>query len=153
MSPYNAGVIIGTLLFPLTGLTLLIVGLVQRFRSPQAPPVPPQWNAGYGPAYPTYPPPGQWPQQGQWPQYPQQGQWPAPPRPPKKRGTGLIVAGSVLLVLSFLGVVGRAGLSANSAGALDVGDCVTESEFGERGAKPTSCSNPEAVMRLVSRGG
>ena len=165
MSAYDAGVVIGALLFPLTGLTLLIVGLVQRLRSPQAPPVPPHWNPGYGaaapgvnPAYPPqggapyYPQPGQWPAPGQPPYYPQPGQWPAPPRP-KKRGTGLIIAGAVLLVLSLLGVVGRAGLSANSARALNVGDCVAESDFGERNAKPTSCSDPEAVMELASRGG
>ena len=153
MSAYNAGVIMGALLFPLTGLALLIGGLVQRFRSPPPPPVPPQWNPGYGAAYPNYPPPGQWPQQGQPPYYPQPGQWQPPPQPPKKRGTGLIIAGTVLLVLSLLGIVGRAGLQANSAGALDVGDCVTESDFGERDAKPASCGDPAAVMELVSRGG
>lgn len=156
MSAYNAGVIIGALLFPLTGLTLLIVGLVQRFRSPQVPLVQPQWNPGYGAAYPPptqWSQPGQWQQPGQPPYYPQPGQWPAPPRPPKKRGTGLIIAGTVLLVLSLLGIVGRAGLSANSVRGLDVGDCVTESEFGERNAKPVSCSDPEAVMELASKGG
>lgn len=152
MTAHNFGVLVGALTIPLIGLALLIVGIVQRTRPQPPPPIAPY--------------------------YPQAGPWPAPPAKP--RGTGLIVAGSVIVVLSMIGGVVRvAGMSqdlassprpsASSApsvprfpipttrrpaptGGLVIGDCVVDSDFGGRNPKPTNCSDPRAVMELVSKG-
>ncbi|MCT7660937.1 LppU/SCO3897 family protein [Mycobacterium deserti] len=174
MAAYTIGVVIGALAIPLIGLTLLIVGLVQRTRRQPPPP-------GYGPyppqGYPPYPPGAQPPYY-----YPQPGQWP-PPRP-KPRGTGLIIAGSAILVLSLLGGVVRAATLSSSPDSessssrssssssssspsrsstatstpaagdgLVIGDCVLDSEFTERNPEPSDCEDPRAVMELVSKGG
>src|SRR4051812_48315026 len=40
-----------------------------------------------------------------------------------------------------------------SAKALKIGQCVADSDFANRDPSPTDCSNPGAVMELVSRGG
>ncbi len=101
--------LLGMLTIPAIGLALLIVGLVLRAKQNRTNPiggVPPQW-----PPYPQpgFRPPGQPPQAN----YPWPGQHPAayPPAPPRRSNTPtvLIVVGAVILALSILGVLGRAG--------------------------------------------
>jgi hypothetical protein len=174
LDAHNVGVTIGTLMVPLIGLILLIVGLVERTRSQKTPPpMPPGYpgpmpqTAHFGPP-PQQPPPGYGPQMPPgYPPYPlPPGHWP-PPRP-KPRGTALIVTGAVIFGVSLIGGLVRVaetrdGSSDSSTNAtlprldaaptLKLGQCVADSDFAERDPKPTDCDNPSAVMELVSRGG
>ena len=142
MLAYNLGYLLVTLFLPIAGLTLLIIGLIQRTR-PSRPPNP----------YPGYPPP--------WPHSPHAGQW-APP--PKRRGTGLIVTGAVVLVLGLAAVgVRDVGSSSNdspsrpgrsdAAGRVAVGDYVTADDIATRSPRPVDCDDPTAMMEVVYKGG
>ena len=114
----------GALLIPIVGLVLLVVGLMVRSRSPQSPPM------GSAPGYP--PPPGWGPPQTSVPQgfSPQPGPpGYAPPPRQKKRGTGLIIAGAVILAMSLIGGVARVASSDSSFRSSNscVGSSKTES--------------------------
>jgi hypothetical protein len=183
LDAHNLGFAIGTLMIPLIGLILLIVGLVERARSQkQPPPMPPGYfpqssppsqfgppypppPSGYAPqAPPVYPPATYTPGAPDYP--PPPGHWPRLQRP-KPRGTWLIVTGAVILGLSLLGGVVRAAESSNMSGSstdsdlgrldadnsLTVGQCVADDEFGQGAPEPIDCSNSIATMELASRGG
>ncbi len=141
---YLAGRIVGMLILPALGLTLLLVGLrnraVARKRAmsgyppgypapyPQLPGYPPA-PPGYPPAPPGYPvaPPGYPVAPPGYPVAPP-GYYPAPaPLRPKSVGTGLIITGVVLLALGGLGVLGTAALAAGrqSHPHMSIGDCFT----------------------------
>jgi len=75
-----------------------------------------------------------------------------------------MITGAVILGLSLVGGVVRAADSSEAssgrqpghldpAPTLSIGQCVADSDFANRDPKPTDCSNPSAVMELVSRGG
>ncbi|WP_156428040.1 MULTISPECIES: hypothetical protein [unclassified Mycobacterium] len=177
LDAYDLGYAMGSLMIPLIGLILLIIGLVQLTRSQKQPPPPPQPYGGhpqpptqFGP--PQFPPPPGFGPQG-YPSYaqppgapaypPPAGYWP-PPRP-KRRGMGLIITGAVILVLSLLVGGLRAAGSGTAAdestgiGHLDsgeslaVGQCVAQDEFGDGAPTSTDCSDPTATMELASLGG
>jgi hypothetical protein len=181
LDAHNLGFAIGTLMIPLIGLILLIVGLVERARSQkQPPPMPPGYfpqssppsqfgppypppPSGYAPqAPPVYPPATYTPGAPDYP--PPPGHWPRLQRP-KPRGTWLIVTGAVILGLSLLGGVVRAAESSNMSGSstdsdlghlspansLTVGQCVADDEFGQGAPEPIDCSNLIATMELAFR--
>lgn len=150
------GVVLGTLMFPAIGFILLIVGLVQRSKANSArPPYVPGYSGyppppGY-PGYPPYPPP---------PGYP--APYPPPPPPRSTAGRGLIVAGSLLLVLSLIGIAGRAATGHDDRTAAEkfappvkIGQCITGEAIGSGtiGAKDiTSCTDAQGVFEVVSAG-
>ena len=117
LSGYAIGVTVGTLAFPAAGLTLLIVGLVQRSRSLKELS---RWHAGYpGPVAPHWQPqhvplPGYGtPPPAGYPGYrpPPSGY---PPRP-TPRGGGFVAAGLIILALLVLSVASRAGQSMHTS--------------------------------------
>ncbi|MEC3916809.1 LppU/SCO3897 family protein [Nocardia sp. CDC160] len=137
--------IAGTLLIPAAAVIMLIVGLVQRSKSapkPMAPsPVPAHPGPPAAPGYPTAP------------------VYPGPPATanrPKRRGTGLIIAGVVLLVLWLAGNAARAGKSSSHDTDLVVGDCVSASDYRHarlNTLRPTPCGDREAVYELAAKPG
>ncbi len=165
----SLGRVIGMLLFPGLGVLLLTLGLLQRRKSaaPAPPGYPPQgYPAGYPP--PNYPPPGYTQPGYPPPNYPPPGYPPGYPppgypqqTPPRRGGTGLIIAGSVLLALSLLGIIGNIAKHAGKAAqevehpnGLAVGECITDGEYSQAdmSPKPVDCSEPEAVYQLAYRG-
>ncbi|BDB41288.1 MULTISPECIES: hypothetical protein [Mycobacterium] len=166
---YLAGRIVGMLILPALGLTLLLVGLrnraVARKRAmsgyppgypapyPQLPGYPPA-PPGYPPAPPGYPvaPPGYPVAPPGYPVAPP-GYYPAPaPLRPKSVGTGLIITGVVLLALGGLGVLGTAALAAGrqSHPHMSIGDCFTNEILDSSRWKSTSCQNPDAVLEFAA---
>lgn len=143
-----AGTIVGSLLLPVTGLILLIVGIRKRSAARK------QASIGYSPGYP--PPPGY------LPGYPAAGQpgyggyppgYPMPPRPtpPKSAGTGFVVAGMVLLVVGALALVGTLAHAVRHSSRLAIGDCLTNAILTDKPDwRPSSCSNPDAVLQYAA---
>ncbi|MEV3903519.1 hypothetical protein AB0K11_14435 [Mycobacterium sp. NPDC050551] len=181
----DVGEMVGYAVIPIIGLVLLIVGLVKRSKSGSPQPNPPYgWAPGQAPYGSQPPPPGGYPgypqQPGYPPPHPQQqpyfapGMQPPYPPPgyppfapkPKKQGTGLIVAGAIILALGLLGNIGRLATSsspnsssserssssassttARSDDGLDVGDCVID--IPATGPfEVVDCSNPAAQLEL-----
>lgn len=134
--------IIGALVFAALGVTLLIIGL--RSRSRPRGHVPIGYPPGYPPGYPAgYPPapPG-------YSGYPG-GAYPPPP--PRRSGTGLIITGVVLLVVSALGVSGTLALAVGRSSRLAVGDCFTNDILDGQRWRSKSCRNPEAVLEYAAK--
>lgn len=150
------------ILFPAVGVLLLVLGLRERSKArraqPPYPPAYPGYPPGYPPPYPVgHPPP---------PPYPPPPGYPAPhPPPPPPRSTagrGLIIAGSVLLLLSLIGIAGRAATGLGDRKAAEkfappvkIGQCITGEALGSGsiGAKDiTSCTDPQGVFEVVSAG-
>lgn len=140
------GEVIGTLLFPAVGITLLIVGLIQQSKANRARPV-----------YPAYPPPPG------YPAYPPPPGYPAYPPPPRSTaGRGLIIAGSVVLVLSLIGMAGKAAMMRNDRGAAEsfappakIGQCITSEAMASGVIKRqdvVECTEPTGVFEVVSTG-
>jgi len=131
------GEVIGTLLFPAVGVILLAVGLIQQSKANQA-----------RPSYPAYPPP---------PGYPA---YPPPPR--STAGRGLIIAGSVVLVLSLIGIAGKAAMTRNDRGTAEsfappakIGQCITSEAMASgviRRQDVVQCTEPTGVFEVVSTG-
>lgn len=187
------GYLLGTIGIPALGLVLLIIGLVQRSGSKTAapqypyPPVPPP---GY-PQQPGYPQAQGYPQTQGYPQaqgypppgYPQQpptypGGYPnpyyAPPQPTAKRGTALIVIGSLLLAFGLLGAVARLAThserqqsavsgptsqtiapttDSTPGAALQVGQCITSAGFQSRMFLDAhDCSDVMSTFLLAAKG-
>ncbi|VBA49286.1 LppU/SCO3897 family protein [Mycobacterium attenuatum] len=143
-----AGTIVGSLVLPVAGLILLIVGIRKRSTSRR------QASIGYPPGYPPatgypgaqpgYPPP---------PGYPPAAGYPMPPQPvpPKPAGTGLIVTGIVLLVVGALAVVGTLANAVLHSSRLAIGDCLTNSILTDPPDwHPSSCSNSDAVLQYAA---
>lgn len=147
MTPEAFGYLLGSLSFPVAGLVLLTIGLVQRSKSkPQRYQSYPGQPGAY-PSQPSYgyaPPPVDYTAQpvdsvsrpqyaltDAYEPYPQSpAGYPAPPPyppvyPPKRKGTGLIVAGIVLLVLTVMSAAGRNASNVRSAGEPHVAQCVS----------------------------
>jgi hypothetical protein len=160
-----AGYLTAMFALPAAGLICLIIGLLRRSRSRrQTAPYPPQYPTSPGfPVNPGYPyppaPPAGYP--GPYPAPPYAGYAPGfPPRPrPPKSGTALIIIGVVLLVLGALGILGQvAVVTSKQAGDsyLQVGDCITESDYTAHhfDSQPNrGCTNPAATYELASKGG
>jgi hypothetical protein len=136
----------GYLALPIAGVVMLIAGIVRRSASPPGLPAPAPHP------YPTPWQPGQQPQPG----YPYAQQPPSyrPPAPQRRAGTGLIVAGAILIAVTMLGSVGRAATNSesdSSAGHISVGDCVTASNLKRSGAlKPIDCTDTDATFELAA---
>ncbi len=136
----HIGYLLGILLFPAVGVLLLVVGLRERSKARRA-----------QPPYPVgYPPPG----------YPQ----PYPPPLPQRStaGHGLIIAGSIVLVLSLIGIAGRATMTRHDRGATEnfsppakIGQCITSEAMasGVIGRQDVvACTQPAGVFEVVSTG-
>jgi hypothetical protein len=126
----------GYLALPIgAGIIMLIIGYSRR-RASQPKVVPPPPNP-YAQLPHYYRPPG------------------AAPR--HRRGTGLIVAGAVLVAVTALGAVGRAATAsdgASSSGRIHVGDCVSAQNLKRSGAwKPIDCADPQANFELAAVSG
>ncbi len=145
---YAVGQLTAMIGIPLLGLVLLIVGLNKRSKSKTPPPQ--QYP------YQQYPP-------QQYP-YQQNPAWPPPPGyPPRKpAGTGLIVAGSILLVFGVLGFLAQVGRVATNVAEsrsetpeqMKIGDCLTAAGMATRRMvqKPADCADPKAVFELAATG-
>lgn len=156
---YSLGRVMGFLVIPGVGLAMLITGLRRRSASRRQPAAYPYQPYPHQP-YPHQPYPHQ-PYPGQAPQPPPAG-YPyaaAPPPPPgwgppqKVRGSGLIAAGTVLLVLGLLGGAASA-LRGTNQSRLAVGDCITDSDYDNRVMRPEAvdCSRKDAIYELASKG-
>jgi hypothetical protein len=77
---------------------------------------------------------------------------PVPADPP--RGTALIVAGSVILALAVVGVLGTAVVNVVQSGSLSVGECISVEEYRSRNLNPVAidCSRDDALYELASKG-
>jgi hypothetical protein len=148
---------------PIVGLILLIVGLRQRSRTRQPPP------SGYPPAgpYPDGPPPSAPLVTG----YAYQPGPPVPATPPQyypdsystpppaRRGTVLIVVGSLMLAFGLLGILGRAADLVPQHGAsrhsVAVGQCIAQSDFraSNMAPPPQDCGEPDSILEVASTGG
>lgn len=149
----RVGMVVGALVFPVLGLILLIIGLVERSKAnrPRPPYVPGYPGHPVPPSYPGYPPP---------PGYPLPYLPPPPPR--STAGRGLIAAGSILLVLSLIGIAGRAATGVGDRAAAEkftppvkVGQCITGEALasGTIGASDIiSCTDTNGVFEVVSAG-
>jgi hypothetical protein len=142
--------IIGGLLFPVLGVTLLVIGLRSRWtaRRQSSTGYPPGYPPGFPPGTPGYPGPqysGFGYPAGVYPPYPTMSP------PPRKAGTGLIVTGIVLLVLGAVGIVGviAVGVGGRSS-RLAIGDCFTNEILDKSRWKPASCNNPDAVLEYAA---
>ena len=184
--------VIGALSIPVIGMVLLGVGLITRSRSakpPQPPmgpgpyPPPSGWSQPYSPmpqGFPPPPGPTGYPPPPVPPGYPTP--WPAPPPVPpqqKKPGTGLIIAGAIIVGLSVFGAVARVAESSSSSHTpswlptsptfafpsitlpstaagpmLKIGDCVTNAQFASRipNMATSDCADPRADLELASVG-
>lgn len=120
----------------ITGAALLIIGLRNRSASRSQP------ITGYPPGYPPRYPPA-------FPGYP--GGYAPMPQPPRKSGTGLIIAGVALLSLSAVGIAGTVALAAGRSSRLAVGDCFTNEILDKQRWKSKSCGNPEAVLEYAAK--
>ncbi len=161
---HQIGVYIGEVMLLVGAVVMVIVGLIQMARSPRRSPPPPgpasypapaPWGAPGTP--PSATPPGYPPivhPPGAFPPVGASSAWPAsfppaypPPPPAKRRGMTLIVVGSVIFGLVFVGTVGRSGLDKHS---LAVGQCITADDAAHDIFKPTNCNSPEAVYMVAS---
>lgn len=152
----SIGALVGMLIVPLAGLVLLIVGLSNRSKSKQQRSQlefaqHQQQFAVVPPHHMQQPPAGMPPQHGyNMPAYGQQPPQPPQPAPTKKRGTGLIIVGSLMLVLGLLTAVAQVATSSTgSSVGLDVGDCLDGSSVAAANivdADPISCDSAEAVF-------
>ncbi|QLL08954.1 hypothetical protein [Mycobacterium vicinigordonae] len=155
---YAAGRVIGMLVLPAVGVTLLLVGLRNRSLArkrtmtdyPPGYPAPypaiPGSPPSYPPAPPGYPPvaPGYYPYSAPFPVM--------PPMRSARAGTGLIIAGVVLVALGGLGVLGTVALTASqqSAAQVSIGDCFTNDILDSTRWKSASCQDPAAVLEFAA---
>ena len=149
-----AGRIVGSLILPVAGVILLVVGIRKRSAAGKQAPVgyPPANQPGYPP--PGYPPSYQSPGQPGYPPYPPAAgyQMPPPPPRPKPAGTGFIIAGVVLLVLGALGIVGSTLVGGHhEASGPTIGDCYTNAVVSDPPDwSPHSCTDTNAVLQYAA---
>ncbi|OBK28844.1 hypothetical protein A5634_19560 [Mycobacterium asiaticum] len=139
-----AGAVIGALVLPAVGLTLLILGVRNRARTRRG------WVPGYPGYPPAYPPTPGYPPGA--PGYAPGGYPPRAPQPPKA-GTGLIISGIVLLAVGALGIIGSMAVVVGRSSHLAVGDCFTNDAVDRHWWQPTSCQDPEAVLEYATKVG
>ena len=133
---YRLGQASFSMIFPATGVVLLVVG-VRRRRAYR------RWmnedeNRLLGPDQPL------------------DDDLIARPSRPRGRGTGFIVVGAMVVLLGAAHVLSMFAPSRTPAavGEVHVGQCITADSFGQRhlGAEPVDCSRADATLQLVSRG-